>query len=135
MMEQEALSVDTVVRTYIALRTEKDRINNEAKDSARLIDDQMKKLENWLQSKMNDDGVNSFATDAGTAYKSTVEQASVTDMDAFITYVRENDAFELLEKRVSKTAVRAMLDEGQPLPDGVNWYTSTAIHIRKPNER
>lgn len=135
MSETETLTVDTVVRTYVALRAEKERINNEAKETIKTIDDQMKKLEAWLQNKMNDDGVNSFATDSGTAYKSTVEQASVTDMDAFLDYVRNNDAYHLLEKRVSKTGVRALLDEGQPLPDGVNWYTSAAIHIRKPNER
>ncbi len=135
MMEQETLSVDTVVRTYVALRAEKERINNEAKEKVRVLDEQMKKLEAWLQNKMHDDGVNSFATDSGTAYKATVEQATVTDMDAFLDYVRNNEAYHLLEKRVSKTGVRALLDEGQPLPDGVNWYTSTAIHIRKPSER
>jgi hypothetical protein len=128
-------TVDTIVGAYIELRTRKDRINAEAKAAVKKLDDRMKKLEAWLQMKMHTDGVNALPTDAGTAYKANVEQATVSDMDAFLEYVRANDAYYLLEKRVSKLGVKALLEENQPLPPGINWYTSTAIHVRKPNER
>lgn len=135
VQEQPQQSVDTVIAAYVKLRNEKERINNEAKAKTKVIDDRLKKLEAWMHLKMHQDGVNAFNTDAGTAYKTTVEHASVSDMNDFIEYVKANDAWDLLEKRVSKTGVRALLDEGEPLPAGVNWYTSTAIHVRKPNER
>jgi len=138
-MEQEALpettSVDAVIGAYVTLRSKKERINADAKAAVKKLDDQMAKLEAWLQTKMNADGSNSISTDLGTAYKSTTEKASVADMDSFLEYVRENDAWHLLEKRVSTVGVRAMLDEKLPLPAGVNWYTGTAIHVRKPSER
>ncbi len=85
----------------------------------------------WLTSE----NVNSVNTDAGTAYKTTVEQATVSDMSSFIEFVKENEAWHLLEKRVSKTGVRELLDADEPLPPGINWYVTTAINVRKPNER
>lgn len=128
-------TVDEMIAAYITLRDVKTALKNKYEARAKIITDEMAKLEAQLQAKMVADGVKSIATDAGTAYKTTVESATVSDMDALLDYVRENDAWHLLEKRVSKTGVRAILDENQPLPPGVNWYTSTSVNIRKPNER
>lgn len=133
--QQPIQSVEDIISAYVKLRTKKDRLIAEHKAEVKKLDERMAKLEVWLQMKMAMDKVNSFNTDAGTAYKTTVEHASVSDMDALLDFIRENEAWHLLEKRVSKTGVKGYLDEGQPLPAGVNWYTSTAIHVRKPNER
>jgi hypothetical protein len=128
-------TVDELIAAYITLRDVKTALKIKYEARAKIITDEMTKLEGQLQEKMNELNVNALPTDAGTAYKVKTESATVSDMDALLDYVRENDAWHLLEKRVSKTGVRAILDENQPLPPGVNWYTSTAVNIRKPNER
>lgn len=128
-------SVEDIIGAYVNLRSKKDQLNAAHNERIKKLNERMAKLEVWLQMKMALDKVNSFNTNAGTAYKTMVEHASVSDMDALLEFIKENEAWHLLEKRVSKNGVRAYIDEEQPIPPGVNWYTSTAIHVRKPNER
>lgn len=128
-------TVESVIGTYMKLRNICDQRKAAFEAEQKKDKDKMAKCEAWLQMKMHLDGVKSFNTDMGTAYKHTVEQATVVDMDALLEYVKSNDAWHLLEKRVSKTGVRALLDEDQPVPPGVNWSSGTVIHVRKPSER
>lgn len=140
-MSQEATqtklapTTDTIIAAYLTLRKQKEALAAKYNEEQTALKKKMDRLEAWLQIKMHADNVNSIATDAGTAYKSTVEKATVSDMDALLDYIKENEAWHLLEKRVSTTGVRAILEEQQALPPGVNWYTGVNINIRKPNER
>jgi oligoendopeptidase F len=128
-------NVDTIIGKYIELRNEKQAKEAAHKAETKKIDEKLKKLEAWLHLKMSTDGVKAFNTDSGTAYTTTVEQATVSDMNALLEFIKKNEAWHLLEKRVSKTGVRELLDADEPIPPGVNWYVTTAINIRKPNER
>lgn len=135
MTEAASPSAEDVIAKYMSLRSRKAEIKAACDERVKKLDDAMAKLEAWLQMKMSVDKTNALPTNAGTAYKATVEHASVTDMDALLDFIKKNEAWHLVEKRVSKSGVKGYLDEGQPIPPGVNWYTSTAIHVRKPNER
>lgn len=128
-------SANEVIAAYVKHRGEKERLTAAYKADVKVIDDKLKKLEVWLQMWLSKEQLNSVNTDAGTAYKTTVEQATVSDMTSFIEFVKDNEAWHLLEKRVSKTGIREMLDADEPIPPGVNWYVTTAINVRKPNER
>lgn len=128
-------TVDTIIGKYIKLRNLKQSKKAAYEAEAKAIDVSLKKLEAWLHIKMSADGVNAFNTDSGTAYTTTTEQATVSDMGALLEYIKENDAWHLLEKRVSKTGVRELLDADQDIPPGVNWYVASSINVRKPSER
>lgn len=138
-MTQEASpaepTVEAVIARYMDLRSRKEKLTAEYDERVKKISTKMGLLEVWLQQKMAADNLNALPTDAGTAHKVTVEKATVVDMDALLDFIKENQAWHLIEKRVSKSGVKAMLDENLPLPPGVNWYASTAIRVRKPNER
>jgi hypothetical protein len=41
----------------------------------------------------------------------------------------------MLEKRVSKTAVRAYIDQTKSVPPGVNYGTKLEVNIRKPGAK
>lgn len=132
---QKEPTVDAIIGKYIKLRNDKQAKKAAYEAEAKVLDEKLKKLEAWLHVKMQSDGVNAFNTDSGTAYTTKVEQATVSDMGALLEYIKENDAWHLLEKRVSKTGVREMLDADQDIPPGVNWYVASSINVRKPNER
>lgn len=131
----EEVSADQIIAAYVKHRGDKERLTADYKASVKVIDDKLKKLEVWLQMWLSAQNVNSVNTDSGTAYKTTVEQATVSDMSALLEFIKANEAWHLLEKRVSKTGIREMLDADEPIPPGVNWYVTTAINVRKPNER
>lgn len=121
-----------VIKAYMQLRTEKDRIELNAKAKVAVLKEQMNKLEVYLLSKMEQDGVSSYKSPYGSAFKTMSDFASVADFDALLEFVRDNDAWHLLERRVKKEAVKSYIEDGQPVPPGVNYGQRIDIGFRKP---
>ena len=126
------LTVEQVVGTYVKLRRKKEALEASVKADVDEIKGKMAKLEAWLMQKADEDGVTSFKTASGTAFVTTTDFANVADWDAVLSYIKTHDAYDMLEKRVSKTAVRAQLDETGSVPPGITYGTKIGINIRKP---
>ena len=129
------VNVDEVVNAYLKLRNKKDAIEAETKSRLVGIKEQMSKLEAWIKIQADQQGVTSFKTNAGTAYVSTVDFANVADWDAVLSYVLDNKAYDMLEKRVSKIAVRGYIEAHKAVPAGINYGTKLEINVRKPTNR
>ena len=130
-----ALTVDQVVATYIKLRNKKLALQAEVKEKTDAITEQMQKLESWIKEKADETGVTSFKTSNGTAFLTTTDFANVADWDAVVDFVKENDAWDMFEKRISKTAVRGYIDMNKEVPPGVNYGTRLDVNIRKPTKK
>ena len=130
-----ALTVDQVVAAYLKLRNQKGEVQAEVKDKLDAINTKMAKLESWIQQKADSDGVSSFKTPHGTAFLTTVDFASVADWDEVVRFAKENDAYDIFEKRVSKNAVRGYIDGGRNVPAGINYGTRISVNIRKPTKK
>jgi hypothetical protein len=128
----EPLTVDRVIAGYMRLRAQKEAAEAELKASLATINERMQKMEAWLMQQADAQGVTSFKTPHGTAFLSTTDFANVADWDAVLKFIRENDAFDMLERRVSKSAVRAHIDETKQVPPGVNYGTRISVNVRKP---
>ena len=50
-------------------------------------------------------------------------------------FIREEEAYDMLEKRVSKTAVRGYIDANKEVPPGIRYGTKLDVNIRKPAAR
>jgi hypothetical protein len=61
---------------------------------------------------------------------STKKVPSVKDWPAFFEYVKENDAWDLLARRVNDTAVAERWDNGETIP-GVDAFVLTSVSITK----
>lgn len=131
----EPLTVDTVVDAYIKLRTRKGQVKKQADEEIGKLDQQMNLMESWLMQQADAQGVTSFRTPSGTAYVQTVDFASVADWDAVLQYVRNNNAYDLLEKRVSKMAVKQYLEATNQVPAGVNYSSRLEVNVRKPSAK
>jgi len=126
-----AVNTDDVVAAYMKLRRQKEQIENEVKDRTKAIKEKMDKLEAWLKTQMDEQGLTSVKTKHGTAFLTTTDYANVADWDAILDFVRKNDAFEFLEKRISKIAVRDHIKQHKNVPPGVNYGTKLNVNIRK----
>lgn len=129
------IPMDKVIGTYIALRNEKEAIDNEAKAKTDLIKEKLSKIEAWIKTQADAMGVSSFKSVHGTAFLGTSDFASVADWDAVLNFIKANDAYDLLNRAVNKTAVREYLDANKAVPDGVNFGTKVTINIRKPSTK
>jgi hypothetical protein len=54
----------------------------------------------------------------------------VKDWDAVYEYVKENEAFYLIQRRISNKPFQELLESGQTVP-GIEKFTKRAISIRK----
>ena len=129
------VTVDSVIKTYMKLRSEKEAIEAEVKDQVSGIKGKMEKLEAWLKAKADADGVTSFKTEHGTAFLTTTDFANVADWDAVLNFIRDNEAYDMLEKRVSKLAVRGYIDANKAVPPGITYGTKLEVNIRKPGAK
>lgn len=129
------LTVDQVIEGYMKLRLKKEAAEAKVKAELATISQQMDKLEAWLQQQAEAQGVTSFKTPHGTAFLQTVDFANVADWDATLKFIRDNEAFDMLERRVSKSAVRAYIDEAKQVPPGINYGTRINVNVRKPTAK
>lgn len=142
MIQQELVSntrqrmgipnVGDVIRTYMKLRDHKAAIEARAKDEVSTIKAKLEKLEGWIKTQADAQGVTSFKSEFGTAFLTTTDYANVADWDAVLNFIRENDAFDMLEKRVSKIAVRGYIESTKAVPPGITYGTKLEVNIRKP---
>tara|TARA_R100001443_G_C3343408_1_gene174998 strand:+ start:353 stop:754 length:402 start_codon:yes stop_codon:yes gene_type:complete len=127
--------VDAVIKTYLKLRGQKEAIEAEAKTKVKDIVAKLSKLESFLKIKADEQGVTQFKTEDGTAFLTTNDYAQVGDWDEVLGFIVKNEAYDLLEKRVSKYAVRGYIDANKSVPNGINYGTRISLSVRKPTTK
>jgi hypothetical protein len=129
-------NIPQMVAAYLNLRAARDQLamEYEAKDSALKKD--MTELEQLMLSLCNELGVNSLNTPLGNVSRSLKERYTCTDWGNFYQFVRENDAPELLEKRIHQGNMKTLLEGSQDagLPPGVSVMREYGVTVRKPTK-
>lgn len=116
---------------YLAVKRELEDIDRAYKEQKASIREKLVTLENWFTAKAQEDGLSSIKTAAGTAYWSTHHSATVGSREDFFEFCKEHDAWDLLEARASKIAVKSYIEaEGSP-PPGVNYSSVNVFNFRK----
>lgn len=126
------MKLNELVEKYIQLRDKKAAIKAEYDAKVADVDNVLDKIEAVLLKTFDEAGMDSVKTSSGTAYKSLRTSASVADWDAFWSYVQQNGAFEMIERRCNKTAVEQhkSANDGQ-LPPGLNWREERVVNVRR----
>lgn len=125
------MKLSELVAKYIELRDKKAQFKADYDAKVAKLDENLEKIEAVLLKTFDQTGMESVKTEFGTAYTSTRTTASVADPDAFMTYCKANDAWHLLEKRVSKIAVEQYKAEHDDVPPGVSYRAERTVNIRR----
>lgn len=129
------MSVDTeeIVKAYLAIRSERDRIRNEYEAHDKRLVEDLKKLEAVLLDVCNTVNADSIKTSLGTVIRKLNERYFCSDWDNFKQYVLENEAIELLERRIHQGNFKQHMEEIQSdgLPPGVNVMREFGVTVRK----
>jgi len=126
---------DWLVEQYIKLRDHKKELEDALVQRLAPIRAVMSQLEGWMMEDMQQAGLKSLPTRAGTAYQSTRTSARVTDWTQTLAFIREKEAWELLERRVSKLAVEAWMKEFDEAVPGVETSTEIVVNVRRSGEK
>ncbi len=122
--------MEQVVSRLLDLRDRKAELQEEIKR----IEAAKEPLDNWLLDRLKINNSKSFRVELGemvvTVMKKTRTSASPKDWEQVIGYIVANQAWELLQKRVSSTAVKERMDAGAIIP-GVELFSEEVIEVRK----
>ena len=135
MSETTELNLDELVKIYLTIRNEREKLksNWEVKDGE--LEQDMKSLEQSMLTVCNDTNASSIRTESGTVIRSLKERFTTNDWDNFKKFVLDNEAIDLLERRIHQGNFKEFMaehkDEG--LPPGVNVMREFTIVVRKPS--
>ena len=125
-----------VLAKYMQLRTDKERIEADTKSQLEPIINNMQLIEKYLKQVMDERGITQIKSDKyGTAFLSTTDYANVENWDALLNFITTNSHYEMLQKAVTKTAVREYIESYKAVPLGVNYGTKIDVSIRKPKAK
>ncbi len=133
----QAPNIDQLVAKFVELRDRKSAIEKKAEADKAELTKIMDAIEERIKLKLHELGAKSLKTDHGTAYISYKESATVADWDTLLDYIVREERYALLEKRVSKTEVKAIMEEDRngsyvhPPPPGVNFVRFETINVRR----
>lgn len=156
-----ALTKDVVIGKYVELRDEVKAIGERHAAELAPYTEQMDRIEAWLLANLNQDGVDSYKTSAGTAYKSTTTSVKLADREAFMGQILHGIAAELRKQlpigdkewadeavllmteimqradwsladiRVSKAGVTGFIETEGAPPPGVVLESFTKVNVRR----
>jgi len=127
--------VGDVINRYVNLRDSLKEWKKEVEIEEAARKKVLEELEVKLLIKADEDGVESFKTIYGTAFKSLTEHYRIANWPSFIEYVKKTDNFALLQKRVTKTVAKEVHVETGLLPDGLDYYSEFTMNVRRPTKK
>ena len=128
---QARMSADDMIDKYLRLRDKVKLIKERQVKELAPYNECMNTLEGWMLEALNNAGLQSMKSPHGTAYKSVRTSAKVTDWLATLSFIKEKEAWDLLEARVSKLAAQAIIDETHlPIP-GVDTSSEIVVNVRR----
>jgi hypothetical protein len=126
-------NTEELVAAYIALRNSRAELKESYEEADAKLKADMEQIEQAMLEICNDVGADSIKTTIGTVIRKVNERFYCTDWDNFKNYVLENEAVELLERRIHQGNFKEHMTqiEGQGLPPGVNVMREYGITVRK----
>ena len=120
----EELSRDVVMNRRFDLAEQIAVIQGRQKLELEPLNEELRLCEQYIKDTMNQANEQQIKTAAGhMAYFTTKDSVKVGDWDATLAFIKEHNAFGLLNQAVNKTSVKEYIEENKAPPPGVE-YTS-----------
>lgn len=124
--------INAIVAHYLTLRDHKDKLNAEHKARIAELDAQMHNAEVYLLNQLNETGLDRLGAAAGTVFVKVNTMPGFEDREKTIEFIKQSGNVELLQARLSSTAVKDYMDtHGGELPPGVKITSERTVQIRR----
>lgn len=129
-------NTDELVEAYLEIRTQREKLLREYEIVDASLKDDLSKLEAVLLDMCNAVSADSIKTKHGTVMRKMHERFFCQDWDNFYKFVLENEAVQLLERRIHQSNFKEFIsnhgDDG--LPPGVNVMREFGVSVRKASK-
>lgn len=134
-----APALDKLAEAFIKIRTARSQLKSEYEAQDKVLAEQATLLESSMLDACKQLGIDSVRTPHGTIIRSVKSRYWTNDWDSMYRFIREHDAFALLEKRLHQTNMKEFLSENPEIqPAGLNVENEYTVVVRRskgtPNE-
>lgn len=125
-------TLDDLCRIYVKIRTKKQEVTKAYDDEIAAYDVKLATLAAAMKDMLVAAGMKSAKTEHGTAYVTEKVKYYPMDWSVFGTWVVENKALDLLEKRVAQRNMAQWLEENPTNPPpGLQADSEMTVTVRK----
>ena len=124
--------LDQLTAIYLKIRDTRAENKREFENVDKDLEEQQKMLAEQMLDSCKEIGADSIKTPHGTIIRSVKSKYWTGDWDSMYTFIKEHDAFGLLEKRLHQTNMKDFLNENPDvMPMGLNVESEYTIVVRR----
>lgn len=126
------LNAEQLVSVYIKMRDKRQQLQREFDEADGKIKEQQDAVTQALLEICKEQGAEGLRTPAGSVFRTVKTRYWSNDWGSMKEFIKEHDAFELLEQRVHQTNMKNFLEEHPDLmPPGMNVDSRYSITVRR----
>ena len=126
------MDANTLIKVYVKIRDAKAAKQKEMESEVAALDEQLTTIEAELLELCKTTGQDGGKTQFGSFRRSVKTRYWTSDWDSMYRFIKEHDAPELLERRVSQTTFKEFLkDNPDKMPEGMNVESRYAITVTR----
>ena len=126
------MDVNKLTKAYVRLRDAKLELKKKFDEEEAKFKAKLELLEAQMLKFLNESKLDSVKTPSGTFYRQEEITHTGSDWQAFYDWIKENDGFEFLERRIKKTAIKEYMDANEGgIPPGVSVYREFSVRVRR----
>ena len=135
-MTEDTIPLDKLAKVYRKIKEQIDTLTREYDTKIEVLKASQDQLKFAMKDQMKALGVKSVNTTFGTLSMVSKTRYSTQDWDSFKRFIVENDAVDLLEKRIAQTNMAQFLEENPGVvPPGLNSFSDFEIRVTKPRSK
>jgi hypothetical protein len=124
----ETLTADRLAKIYVKIRDKRRELEKQAAE----LKEQQDLVASELLEICKEQGAQTIRTEHGTVSRRVTKNYWTNDWDSFYRFVKDNDAFSLLQQRINNTNMAQYLEENPDLlPPGLNADVTQTVTILK----
>ena len=126
------ITPDKLAKTYLRIRAERSMLSAKYKEEDGNLIRQLDIIKQAMLDHCEDHNVESVRTSEGLFFRSTKKKYWVSEWDAIHKLIVEENAPQLLDKRINQANMREFLEENPDLkPEGLEIEEEVTISVRK----
>jgi hypothetical protein len=126
------LDTNAVTKVFIKIRDKRAQLKKAFEDEDKVLKEKQVILEGAMLDFLQLHNLRSAPTDNGVFYRQEEIIPTGIDWAAFYEWVRANDAFDFLERRIKKTSVKTYMEEHDgAIPPGVSVLREYVVRVRR----
>ena len=128
----DKVTPDKLAKTYLRIRAERSMLSAKYKEDDGKLIRQMDTIKQAMLDHCEAHNVESVRTSEGLFFRSTKKKYWVSEWDAMHRLIVEENAPQLLDKRINQANMREFLEENPDLkPEGLEIEEEVTISVRK----